>query len=747
MESLERSSNKLLSGAEPSAVAGKGVHDFAYSMHDQSFSRSAAAPSDCMFYQGSPSERHRYLQIPVTNGGRVSPRTEEQTGTRFSSSGRLNLNPVWHVPEKSSAAHSPPPPPPPLRSDSFAATKVHEKGLVPPVYSHQKSHSRGSDQQADDYHISERGPESRRSYNPTSKKDFLHVYLSAEGYNPNQLNPNKLFSLSSTDVRQNQNPFACQPQHQRQCSDEGPFYMQPRNTAAPRTQTVGTYYRSLQHLPSNPGVQNQSRSSSACVSNTTSDISPDGMAHFRYYCITAHQPTQEMSDEMVEDGQKPESETTQTVSDWNLANSQRTLKAKYPPHYAQAPENKNSIEYGKQTLSPPASEATFTGLGLMMVKSNSGEKEKENMWKKDAGIGENHQNKQVLNLQAEQRNPTTIAHRNKPKDPWFSKNEHKICPQKTPLLHSLTQESKILTDSTMMTVNGGTLQETPDPLSGKQGRRSDRYATTLRNEIQEKRAQLQKSRSAAALSCPGETEEDAAIWKSTETSTSSSDGSFTNTYKDHLKEAQARVLQATSFKRRDLELPGNDLVIGQLSVKPESTNGQVSRIGSRKRFSADKKVHSFSEPDKINEVGVEDKASHQVSVGSFVDRCKFFEGASRPAFSKPIPKKSHLSPSEDGGKNKFASFVGEIDRKSTSKYNHGTNNGVTPAEDQQRLGTFAEYEATWNLQRKSPEGRTSSKYRSAENILDSATEDRNSSLCFHERSRSSPSADFHGGVS
>ncbi|XP_036442307.1 protein Shroom2 isoform X2 [Colossoma macropomum] len=746
MESLERSSSKP-QGATDHSVAGKGVCKHDYSTPDQSLSRSGAAPTDCMFYRGSPSERHRYLQIPMSNGGRVSPKIDDQTGSRFCSSGRPNLNPVWHVPEKSSATHSPPPPLPPLRSDSFAATKIHEKGLVipypqgPPAYPHQKSHSRGTERQFDDYHVRERGPESRCSYNPPSKKDFLRVYLSPEDYNPNQLNPNKLVSLSSTDVRQGQNPFACQPQHQRQHSDEGPFYLHPRNISAPKTQTVGTYYRSLQHLPTNAGAQNQARSSTASLSSTAPDNNPDGMAHFRYYCITAQQPTQEVPEGRVEDGWRPESEMTQAVSDWNPANTQKAIKTKYPPPYLQASENKNSNGYCKQTVSPPASEVTSPGQGPVIVKFGSGEKEKENQWKKDVGTAENLQSKHSLNHQAEQRNPATTAHRNTPKDPWISKNEHKICPQKTPLLHSLAQESKMMADNTMGTANGGTQQETLDPSSGKQGRRSDRYATTLRNEIQEKRAQLQKSRSAATLSCPGETEEDAGIWKSTETSTSSSDGSFTNTYKDNLKEAQARVLQATSFKRRDLELPGNEASTIQSSTKADSNNGQITRIGSRKRFPMDKKIHSFSEPDKINEVGVEEKG--QAAIGSFVDRCKFFEGASRPTFSRPIPKKSNLSPSEDvsGGKN---SFIGENDRKSFSRHHFGTSK-ATAAEEQQRLGTFAEYEATWNLQRKSTEGRTSSRYRSAENILDSGIEERNSSVCIHERSRSSPSADFHEG--
>ncbi|MCI4383257.1 hypothetical protein PGIGA_G00024100 [Pangasianodon gigas] len=658
MELLERSSNTHHIGAENLATTrGGDIHNSGYRAFssctpEQHLSESAAS-SECMFYQGSQSEHRRYLQIPVSNEGCTSPKIGDQAGSRFFSSGRLNINPVWHVPEKSSAAYSPPPPAPPLRNDSFTATKDHEKGLgIPylhglPVHSYQKSHSRVNDRQADDYNFSEQGLQSQHSYKPQSEKGFLQVHLSAEDYCRNELNTTKLYSLSSTDVRQGQNHLSCQPQHQRQRSDESPFYLYPRNTFAPNLQTVGIYYRSLQHIPTNGGVNKQTGNATGSLSSTTLDSSSDGMANYRYYCITSDEPKQEISDGVGEHKWRPESEPIHASSDRNPANYQRAIKLKYPLTSLQAPENKSY----KHTVSPPKLEASSPAI----LKSNSGKKEKENPWRKDGGISENQHNNSIVKQQAEQRSFSTIEHKDTQNDPWISKNGHKICPQKTPLLHSLAQENRILADSTMNTTKGCTLQEKPDPISSKQGRRSDRYATTLLNEIQEKRAQLQKSRSAATLNCPGEFEEDLGVWRSTETSTSSSDGSFTSTYKDHLKEAQARVLQATSFKRRDLELPGNETFQGQLGTKSDSTNGHVSRIGSRKRFPLDKRVHSFSEPDKINELGVEEEASEQATLGSFVDRFKFFEGASRPTFSKPIPKKSQPNVNESiiGGKNRF----------------------------------------------------------------------------------------------
>lgn len=751
MELLEHSPNTHHIGAENlSTTRGGDKHNSGYRAFSSGTPEQRlperAASSECMFYQGSQNEHSRYLQVPVRNEGCISPKIEDQAGSRFFSSGRVNINPVWHIPEKSSAAYSPPPPAPPLRNESFTATKVHEKGLGipcshgPPAHSHQKSYSRVTDRQADDYYFSEQGLQSQHAYNQSSKRDFLQV-MSAEDYCPNELNTTKLYSLSSTDVRQGQHTFSCQPRHERQRSDESPFYLHPRNTFAPKMQTVGVYYRSLQNLPTNVGFQKQTGSATGSFSSTALNSSSDAMANYRYYCITSDEPTQEISDGVGESKWRPESETIQGSSDRNSENYPRPMTLKYPLTSLQASENKSY----KHTVSPPKLEASSPAI----VMFNSGKKEKENPWRKDGGISENQHSKNIVNQQLEQRSLSTREHTDTQSDPWISKNGHKICPQKTPLLHLLAQENRILADSAMNATKGYAVQEKPDPVSSKQGRRSDRYATTLLNEIQEKRAQLQKSRSAATLNCPGECEEDLGVWKSTETSTSSSDGSFTSTYKDHLKEAQARVLQATSFKRRDLELPGNESFQGQLGTKSDSTNGHIVRIGSRKRFPLDKRVHSFSEPDKINEVGVEETASQHATLGSFVDRFKFFEGVSRPTFSKPIPKKSQLNPSESigGEKHRFTLLIGEKGTNSASKQQFITHQCNSTVEDQQRLGTFAEYEATWNLQKKFLGGRTSGRCHSAENILDSGIEEGNSMVCIHERSRSSPSADFHGQVS
>ncbi|KAG1950158.1 protein Shroom2 isoform X2 [Pimephales promelas] len=702
MESVEPSSHAFSKEQPSSKPNGGEDHPMFLSGTTDHGPPRGVAPTEGIFYRGVPNDpgvandSHRYLQIPMGNGGRVSPSVEEQASSKFSSTWRSNHRPVWHIPESKMTSIQAPPPP--LRSDSFTATRVHEKSLVGsfPEGISVYPHCRAVDQQLDS--------EARHSYNPPPKKDFFQPYLSVEDY-PNKPKPSKPFSLSSTDVRQGQNPFTYELQHPRQHSDDSHFSVHPNGTSSPNTQSVGSYYRSLQDLPTNAGSRNKARTSMAF------DPNYEGQAHFRYYCITAQQPSLKSSTQgWIGDERRSEMGTSQGATDRSLVGSQKAVKTKYPQ--LNVPENKSSNGYTKQAISPP-SQAASPLPNHVISKSSSGERETQ---KKKEGV-----------KPQPSRHVPPGQHLD---NPWISKQDHKICPHKTPMLHSLAQESKMAEKMTVTAKAGG--QESIDAIGGKQGRRSDRYATTLRNEIQQKRDQLQKSRSAATLTCSSEVEDDSDIWKSNETSTSSSDGSFTNTYKDHLKEAQAKVLKATSFMRRDLELSGNESASDQLPKRSGPVNGQVSRIGGRKRFPVDKKIHSFSEPDKINKIGVEDKAA-----GSFVDRYKFFESSCKPVLQKPIPNEDHIE-----RKSRLTGDCESIHQAplKQSKSSHADLN----TEEQQRLGTFAEYEATWNMQKKPVERRITGRYRSAENILDSGLEESNSTVCVHERSRSSPSADFYG---
>ncbi|XP_041115087.1 protein Shroom2 isoform X1 [Polyodon spathula] len=765
-------------------------------------------------------DRQGYLQLPARNGGRESPRTDEQPGSRHSSSGRSSFGPVWHVPEKKKSAPSPPPPPPPVRSDSFAATKVHEKGLLPPssersapqnVQKPQPRVADGPPVEPADYQQklirgNERGPDARRSYNHPPKNDSPSSYLLMDSYNNNQLNANRLQSLSSTDVRIGQPPSAYVAHHQRQYSDESTLYTHTRSTAAPK-QSVGSYYSSMQELPTDNFNQHcnqaQVRTSSASLANPSTEQNMESAGHSRYYCVTARQPAQSVSQASLVKFENWKGSTgtelAQGLSERNSAAPIKVQKPKYPLPY---PEVQGNNGYYWLEDSHDRSPASVEEMPLVkpVVDERGSQKSNNGNHLESHYIGFTH------NKQDNLRNCGVVQQRSQQKEPQWPEDESKICPQKTPMLHSLAQESKHLASKQMEPPNSHR-QDALDPLATKQQRRSDRYATTLRNEIQMRRAKLQKSKSAATLMGPNEIEEEAESWKeaSAENSTSSSDGSFSNTYKDHLKEAQARVLGATSFRRRDLEpvllehpaspsdtLPCYPTVTSyhprkdvnsqpgfpeaqQSKPIPAAAGGasHKSRIGGRKRFTAEQKVRSYSEPDKMNEVGVGKTHHHSNNpdkATTFADRRKFFESTSKPAFLKPAnrpnqqgsfdeqsevrsSRKLHPNEPEESWYERRARAASFGYESSLGALHEDKDNYRDISKkysdrymmlEQQRLGTFAEYEATWNEQRKPSEAKTSGMYHSADNILDSGVEEHSKPQYVHERSRSSPSADFYG---
>lgn len=752
MERLERPSHpyppgrlsptKYISSAEPLCGPG-GKRDSGLScvsgsssppVHDPSTSSRKGTSTENIFFKGLQSEgpqqaeRLRYPQPMLGNGAWEGSRMEEQPASRVSIAGRPSTGPVWQVPEKKKS-QSPPPPPPPLRSDSFAATKVfpYSEGPSGPAKSQGRSIEKLTENNNQNGLRShqEKTSEARRCFNPLPTKDFLHPNTAAD-HNHNQLHPNKLFSLSSNDVRQSH--YTQLPTHQRQYSDESPLYLQTRSAPPTKVQSVGSYYRSLQDLPTNAFSRKQVRHSTASVAGFAANPNLENGGHNRYYGPASKHLVQtavlQARHGKVE-GRRGETEKLYWVNsnEPGFPSSLKTnIKAKYSLPQSQMPYSENKERNGHSHL----------GNGLhydhqtaeLSVRSRSPEDATKR--------GEGHSNDMKRNFPTHQSNDHKVS-LSRHQDPWVPQEDHRISPLKTPLLHSLAQESRTLAERqpAAMTTGAMSTQDTGDTMatsSGKSNRRSDRYATTLRNEIQQKRAQLQKSRSAATLTCDVEDEE-AEEWRSTKTFMSSG-VSFSSTYKDHLKEAQARVLQATSFQRRDLEPLGPEAPVVKTS------NG---RIRGRKRFPLAKRTHSFSEPDKIDKVGVEGEPQ----TGSFGERRKFFEA--KPAFSRPVLKSSQGTNLNtdlvETGKPKDSSPAGEPEEAHPSTDpNHLSPGHKQALLEQQRLGTFAEYQATWNKQKKSSEAKTQGRYHSAENILDA---DAEKAVCIHERSRSSPSADFY----
>ncbi|XP_018525419.1 protein Shroom2 isoform X2 [Lates calcarifer] len=779
MDSLEHVSHPYPAGQLSPAKSnnsmehlGGGKRDSAYSSFstssgtpDYTLSKSNAASTENVLYKisqwdaggkhnnarnsqsltegGGQDDRLTYFQMPGVSAGYEGPQIEDPPGSRHSTSSRTSCGPVWHVPEKKkTASPSPPPPPPPARSDSFAVTKVHERGLA-------IAHPEGPD-----------SSESRRSHNLPLKNDSDSFYSSSDKSSHNQFSSNKQYSLSSSDVQQGQ------PYHQRHHSDKSTFYSQPWATSVPKPQNVGSYHCSMQELPTNGSAQhfgqNQRRNLSTSSSTTATDQNTDGSGHSRYYCVTTCQPTQPNPQLM---SGKPEDrrsvigvDLAQSGSERNSLSPQTVTKVKYHLPHQHSPHSKDSNGYSKHQVT--------TVLETSVPKLSSDDRGSQR--------GHNTQNAEAQYVsyppsrQSEQRRSLPLQHREIPQDiRYHSQVSNKISPQATPMLHSLSMDATGQDEKTR-----GTISE--ESLEIKQVKRSERFATTLRNEIQMRRAKLQKSKSSAVLpGAEGVTEEDQDVWKSPENTTpTSADGSFTNTYKDHLKEAQARVLKATSFRRKDLEpvlvenpaaealpnypssvLARKDItplptVTESVMSKPGPAAAQVTRIGGRKRFPAEKKVRSFSEPDKINEVGVKEDLPHNENTSSSLDRQKLYKESGKPGFPNHMPLQSYTE--NQGQDLASVSATGDSLKGIKSReYTEGAQRVPYSAHkqsvlDQQRLGTFAEYEARWNIQKKPLETRASGRYRSADNILDPGPEDKTKTTCFHERSRSSPSADIYG---
>ncbi|KAM7167391.1 protein Shroom3 isoform 4-T4 [Macrochelys suwanniensis] len=229
---------------------------------------------------------------------------------------------------------------------------------------------------------------------------------------------------------------------------------------------------------------------------------------------------------------------------------------------------------------------------------------------------------------------------------------------------------------------------------------------------------LTRSRSTFQLTCEPEKE---LLWrdKVQDAPGTPLDASFSRNYRNSIKDAQSKVLRATSFRRKDLDIspplgskpkrserrPASAHVgmrsttasphipKERHSVTPtqnsaplwdyhekESHTGLsqlVSRVGGRKRLTAEQKKRSYSEPEKINEVGVSDhepspfspqkKGLHFIFPENTVaDRRKIFErenkarsaiNLSKPALKQLqqnaladyIQRKTGKRPSHDAG--------------------------------------------------------------------------------------------------
>lgn len=772
---------------------------------------------------GGLEEKPGCIPPPLQYENNRSPRLEEHSDPKYSGAGRSNFGPVWYVPEKKKSP-SPPPPPPPLRSDSFAATKGHERAHAP-LYSEgiqstqhfeilHRPPARSDwstepvEQQKRAIRAVERASDGRQGSNPTYRPDLsldYGLHSAGDRLNNNVGNANRLHSsLSSTDVRFAQSAYGHhRHHHQRQYSDESTFFHNAKVSASPKEQRHLSSYSGIQERPIDKhGGHHHNWIANSITTTISSDINSeektDNAGLSRYYCVTVKQSSQGNPRPLPLKDECWSPAMGSNASSGLHENPVVTTTIPNPKYYLP----QQSVESSLDACEKNSPYVVNKGEDVRTLLEDSRKLSYSEKPGKTKNTAENHNsyNEQECAIESMLMPDSKTAQKD---FKWCQEEGHKISPLKTPMLHSLAQEGKSQTD--MVTETGSNRQPAFDAHLSKNARRSDRFATTLRNEIQMRKAKLQKSKSTAALAKSMEMEENTEDWKpdSAEKGNPSSENSFTNVYKDNLKEAQARVLKATSFQRRDLEpsaaecLPdrkGNNFHSSLLALVSESDSGvlegmqaskqsspcassshHVCRIGARKRFTTEQKLKSYSEPEKMNEVGVSEDhyrpcrrpTISEEALGSFADRWKFFEETSKPAYQKSSqrhtpygrpephlsnpPRNSHEGEPEGScyeRRSQAASFGVESTLCAHDRPKHGIpyTNHKTQSGQPQRLETFAEYQASWKEQKKPLETRSSGRYHSADNILDAGHEQLEKSQYAHERSRSSPSTDFYKQV-
>ncbi|OBS76222.1 hypothetical protein A6R68_17325, partial [Neotoma lepida] len=716
-------------------------------------SRQSQSASDPQGLQDRPCFTPRVL-----GNSSKSPRPEDNVEPKTTTSGRSNYGPVWYVPDKKKAPSSPPPLTPPLRSDSFAvAARGHEKARGPPfsdLASMQHFTTLPQVQPRGDRRLETTDRQWRLAY-PSSGKEIGSLGYQQEGHldcrwlpsddragGPSGAPGRHHFSLSSTDVHFLKSYHGSH--HPWQCSDENP--------------RVSSSARELPHMTPGGGLQeppapSQDDSPAQVRWSGSANQKLDDKGRSHYFSVPPRQPVQGSAQVVIPRGDYWQSDTT-------------LVDLEYP-------------------LLCPMGQRCY----LQQHEETLASHEREGYQQLDAGIegccsGIQEPPKASHTVKADLQCPDDFK--------LVDGESGRISHQRTPMLHSLTQDGAWRPEN-----NKDCGNEKPpllDAQMGKPTRRSDRFATTLRNEIQMRRAKLQKSKSTVTLAGDSEAEDCAGDWRTDVGAVP--EGSFPSTYKEHLKEAQTRVLKATSFQRRDLDptladqypgqpehrtcdhtatsslssFPGEPDSVPHLCetglAKPPSSGGGVShilRIGGRKRFTAEQKLKSYSEPEKMNEVGLSgDHSPHpdvktpEDTVGTFADRWKFFEETSKSLLQRPSHRQALCGPSREkaerpqtGGhecestepwfqKRSRATSCGEIlsDGRKVEKASEKLN-------PPRRLGTFAEYQASWKEQRKPLEARSSGRYHSADDILDAGLDQQQRPQYIHERSRSSPSTDHY----
>ncbi|XP_072923330.1 protein Shroom1-like [Hemitrygon akajei] len=240
--------------------------------------------------------------------------------------------------------------------------------------------------------------------------------------------------------------------------------------------------------------------------------------------------------------------------------------------------------------------------------------------------------------QRQMRNSTgSVGHRlevvNRAEPGNESSSHNPITAENTPMLHHLVSKTtnagrgSLLSAKQKSQLSGG-----QNVLPGQYGGNQD-LCRTLENKI----TQLQKCKGSSQLIDPIELNQ---LNEESPDTSSSLISSSKTTYRNQVKHAQSKVLKETSFKRRDLQLswpnrakqkptgrpgithfhtgsltdaPGDPTAASppsqrlheNLRVKPLDPQHPATRTGNRKKLTLQMKKMYSSEPEKINQLGVE----------------------------------------------------------------------------------------------------------------------------------------------
>uniref|UniRef100_A0A674I8R5 Shroom family member 3 n=1 Tax=Terrapene triunguis TaxID=2587831 RepID=A0A674I8R5_9SAUR len=313
------------------------------------------------------------------------------------------------------------------------------------------------------------------------------------------------------------------------------------------------------------------------------------------------------------------------------------------------------------------------------------------------------------------------------------------------------------------------------------------------------------------------------------------DTSFSRNYRNSIKDAQSKVLRATSFRRKDLDIsPSFGSKPKRSAQRPASAHvgmrsttasphipkerhsvtpthaglpQHMSRIGGRKRLTAEQKKRSYSEPEKINEVGVSDREPSPFSPqkkglhfifpeNTVADRRKIFERENKARstinLSKPelkqlqqnaladyIERKTGKRPSHDAGVPRERSQSSYLQASGLDSQSLSSASSMNSLQDQKlyhrrvssasqfKMDRRRDYRAKPELPKSTQAGQRGSRdqllYRMEEQVFEKASlpgrsgksvsaEDLldrsdNQSVTVHVRSRSSPTADKKHRVS